>query len=112
MPIHYTFDTPFNQTPTCGRVVYSDFHVESQPTAAEFTGDTFPKECPGGTAPTSMTPQEELLEFMLFDLTSCVSPPVCTAIHVWRVARRQPASQGPACIRPNRTQFTKSATGK
>ena len=65
---------------TCGRVVYSDFHVESQPSAAFFTGDTFPTECPGGTAPTSMTPQEELLEFMLFDLTSCVAPPTCTPL--------------------------------
>jgi hypothetical protein len=78
VPIHYTFDTPFNQSPTCGRVVYSDFHVESQPSSADLTGYTFPNECPGGTAPSSMTPQEELLEFMLFDLTSCVSPPTCT----------------------------------
>ncbi len=79
-PIHYTFDTPFNASPTCGRVVYSDFHVESQPGSKTFTGDTFPNECPGGTAPSSMTPQEELLEFMLFDLTSCVSPPTCTPL--------------------------------
>ena len=27
-----------------------------------------------------MTPQEKLLEFMLFDLTSCVSPPTCTPL--------------------------------
>jgi hypothetical protein len=60
--------------------VYSDFHVESQPNATFFTGETFPTECPGGTSPTSMTPQEELLEFMLFDLTSCVSPPTCTPL--------------------------------
>jgi hypothetical protein len=82
-PIHYTFDTPFTAggaDGTCGRVVYSDFHVESQPTAAFFTGNTFPSECPGGVAPTSMTPQEELLEFMLFDLTSCVAPPKCTPL--------------------------------
>ncbi|HTQ44248.1 MAG TPA: hypothetical protein VMI75_15920 [Polyangiaceae bacterium] len=82
-PLHYTFDTPFvagGADGTCGRVVYSDFHVESQPNAATFTGATFPNECPGGTAPTSMTPQEELLEFMLFDLTSCVAPPTCTPL--------------------------------
>ena len=76
LPIHYTFDTPFNQSPTCGRVVYSDFHVESQVNNNEYTGVTFPNECPGGT----MTPQEKLLEFMLFDLTSCVSPPSCTPL--------------------------------
>jgi hypothetical protein len=78
--VHYTFDTPFNGSEACGRVVYSDFHVESQPNDNEFTGETWPTECPGGTAPTSMTPQEELLEFMLFDLTSCTSPPTCTPL--------------------------------
>ena len=78
LPIHYTFDTPFNQSPTCGRVVYSDFHVESQQTSASYTNILFPNECPGG--PTGvMSPQEKLLEFMLLNLTSCVSPPpACT----------------------------------
>jgi hypothetical protein len=80
IPIHYTFDTPFNQSPSCGRVVYSDFHVESQPASTTyFTGDTFPTECEGGATGT-MTAQEKLLEFMLFDLTSCVSPPSCTPL--------------------------------
>jgi hypothetical protein len=79
LPIHYTFDTPFNQSPTCGRVVYSDFHVESQQTGTSYTNYTFPAECPGG-ATGAMTPQEKLLEFMLFDLTSCVSPPTCTPL--------------------------------
>jgi hypothetical protein len=77
IPIHYTFDTPFvagGTAGTCGRVVYSDFHVESQQTMAGYTGVIFPGEC----APGSLTPQEKLLEFMLFDLTSCVSPPTCT----------------------------------
>jgi hypothetical protein len=76
IPIHYTFDTPFNGATSCGRVVYSDFHVESQVTNTSYHNVTFPNECSG--AGTTMTPQEELLEFMLFDLTSCVSPPVCT----------------------------------
>ncbi len=52
IPIHYTFDTPFNESPTCGRVVYSDFHVESQTgTAAnptDYTNYVYPSECPGG----------------------------------------------------------------
>jgi hypothetical protein len=77
IPIHYTFDTPFNQSPSCGRVVYSDFHVESQPDNNPLTGMVFPNECPGG-ATGAMTPQEKLLEFMLFNLTSCVTPPACT----------------------------------
>ena len=76
LPLHYTFDTPFNQSPSCGRVVYSDFHVESQQTNTSYNGVTFPAECPTG----GMTPQEKLLEFMLFDLTSCVGTPSCTPL--------------------------------
>ena len=74
-PIHYTFDTPFNQSPTCGRVVYSDFHVEDRQNNPTNTS-TFPNGCTTG----GLTPQEKLLEFMLFDLTSCVSPPTCTPL--------------------------------
>jgi hypothetical protein len=97
LPIHYTFDTPFKAATTCGRVVYSDFHVESQATGAQFTGDIFPNECPGGTLPSSMTPQEELLEFMLFDLTSCVSPPVCTPLTCAQLPAGACGPQGDGC---------------
>ena len=77
-PLHYTFDTPVAYAPDppptkqCGRVLYSDFHVSD----ASSAGATFPSECTDGT----MTPQEKTLEFMLFDLASCVGPPVgmCT----------------------------------
>ena len=75
-PLHYTFDTPVayptNPLPTkqCGRVLFSDFHVSD----ASSGGKTFPSECTTGT----MTPQEKTLEFMLFDLASCVGPPVGT----------------------------------
>jgi hypothetical protein len=72
--IHYTFNTPVGAAPAaqCGRVLFDDFHVED----ATAGGTTFPNECAGGT----MTPQEKLLEFMIFDLTSCVTPdvPTCT----------------------------------
>jgi hypothetical protein len=69
-PLHYTFDTPFNQSPTCGRVVFSDFHVAN----ASSYGTTFPAECPA----TAMTSQEKVLEFLLFDLSSCgtTAPPL------------------------------------
>jgi hypothetical protein len=71
-PLHYTFDTPIGGT-ACGRGVFSDFHVEN---ANNATGQTFPSQCANGT----MTPQEKLLAFMLFDLTSCVSTPTCTPL--------------------------------
>ena len=73
-PLHYTFDTPVGGT-ACGRGVFSDFHVEDASNNPS-TSVTFPAEC----TPGAMTPQEKLLEFMLFDLTSCVSPPVCTPL--------------------------------
>jgi hypothetical protein len=65
-PIHYTFDTPVGAAPAdqCGRVMFSDFHVENAMTS----GSNFPSECQVGP----MTPQEKVLEFMLFDLSSCV----------------------------------------
>jgi hypothetical protein len=70
-PLHYTFDTPFNTTPACGRMVYSDFHVANLSSA----GKTFPNEC-GAAAP--MGAQEKVLEFLLFDLSSCgvTAPPL------------------------------------
>jgi hypothetical protein len=79
VPQHMTFNTPVppadggvvNQ---CGRVLFSDFHVNT----GNGAGKTFPAECGG-----ALTPQEKVLEFMLFDLASCVvpvvppPPPVC-----------------------------------
>jgi hypothetical protein len=74
-PLQYDFQTPVNQPPQnqCGRVLFSDFHVTN---GVGSQGKTFPTECPGGP----MTPQEKALEFMLFDLASCIPavPQNCT----------------------------------
>jgi len=50
----------------CGRVIFSDFHVIDQTNMT--TQFTFPAEC----TMTAMTAQEKALEFMLFNLASCV----------------------------------------
>lgn len=72
LPIQYTFDTPFNQSPSCGRVAYSDFHVEAtQSSGMDNNGVAFPNECAGG-ATGAMTAQEKLLEFLLFNLSACL----------------------------------------
>lgn len=67
-PLHFDFNAPVGALPSqqCGRVVFSDFHVVQSPSSATF----FPDEC--STAP--MTAQEKVLEYMLFDLASCVQP--------------------------------------
>lgn len=62
----FSFNTPVGSQPEqqCGRAVYSNFHIATSVSSnAEFPG-----ECSG--AP--LTPQEKVLEFLLFDLASCV----------------------------------------
>jgi hypothetical protein len=74
VPMHYTFDTPVGNPPAqqCGRVLFDDFHVENAMTG----GTMFPNEC----TVSGMTPQEKMLEFMIFDLGASLCPPpaVCT----------------------------------
>jgi hypothetical protein len=79
---HLTFNTPVNAPADqqCGRVLYSDFHVAAGDTVvtegSEGAIATFPAEC----APGALTAQEKIIEFMLFDLASCIQddtvPPV------------------------------------
>ncbi len=68
---HFTFNTPVGKpvAEQCGRVLFSDFHVNN---AALVGTPTFPSEC-GPDKP--LSPQEKVLEFMLFDLASCIQPP-------------------------------------
>lgn len=92
-PIHFTFNTPVGAQSAnqCGRMVYSDWHADNLSFAGNWPscpyslpntppyyshGLTFPAECDNNP----MTPQEAILEFMLFDLTACVKPyiPLCT----------------------------------
>jgi hypothetical protein len=63
-PIIFSMNTPVDKMPAdqCGRAIYASFHV-----ATPLSG-TFPDSCP--VAP--LTAQERILEFMLFDLASCV----------------------------------------
>src|SRR5262249_2127152 len=89
----YTFNTPVGAAPSaqCGRVLYDDFHVydtENPPTSG---ATVFPSECPATGTP--LTPQEKLLEFMIFDLASSVcTPPPCGA----KTCAQQNITCGPA----------------
>jgi hypothetical protein len=67
----FTFNTPVGtpEDKQCGRVLFSDFHVNDTPNAVAQMA-VFPAEC--NQKP--MTPQEKVLEFLLFDLASCIQP--------------------------------------
>jgi len=96
IPLHFTYNTPVNLVEDltsnppalqCGRVLFSDFHVEN----ADEYNKVFPEQCGkvctadtqcgtggkcvSGYCLTPMTAQEKLLEYMIFDLGSCVPPP-------------------------------------
>lgn len=66
---HFTFNTPIGKPAAdqCGKVIYSNFHVVG---SDDFSTVFFPKECTDGP----LTAQERVIEFMLFDLASCVQP--------------------------------------
>jgi hypothetical protein len=64
----FSFDAPVNGGTSCGRAIYSDLHVAGDPSAV----DTPPPPAGCGTGPLSA--QEKALEFMFFDLSSCVLP--------------------------------------
>jgi hypothetical protein len=69
--MQFVFDTPIPPAGTkvnqCGRVLYNEYHVENPLNGSTVpAGTTFPHECNLNAA---MTPQEKLLEYMLFELT-------------------------------------------
>jgi hypothetical protein len=90
VPIEFTFNTPLNAAPAdqCGRVNYMSWHADTlnlpppsyfpncpytwdnEPAPYYGQGLNFPTECDSGP----MTAQEAVVEFMLFDVSSCVTP--------------------------------------
>jgi hypothetical protein len=81
---HFSVDMPIGVTPeaVCGRIVYSELHAGGGPGVAipGFTPDypgvmpavNGPGLVPDGCAVRELTPQESVLEFMLFDLSDCI----------------------------------------
>ena len=74
---YFSWDMPFNPPVSdagvpeyCGRVVFSDLHVSgasSDPLPGTFT-------VPTGCSSATLSPDEDAIEFIFFDLSSCVVP--------------------------------------
>jgi hypothetical protein len=64
---YFSFTTPVAE-PECGRMVFSDVHVTFGGEDAKLL--SFPERC--GDQASELTPQEKALEFMIFDLSSCI----------------------------------------
>lgn len=65
-PVTVTFDYPAGEA-ACGRVLYSSYHTREH----DDHSVTFPRYCPSG----NMLPQEHVLEYLIFELSSCINPP-------------------------------------
>jgi hypothetical protein len=73
---YFSFNTPIstNTAGQCGRAIFSDVHLDDAPSGA------FPSYCPTNPNSSDHAPNELALEFLFFDLSSCVqndtmSPP-------------------------------------
>ena len=79
--MYFSFDTPVAGPNYCGRAVFSDLHVAGNPLIMDTgNGGGMGGGGGGGGMPPpagcdsakDLSPQEKALEFMLFDLSSCV----------------------------------------
>ena len=74
---YFSWDMPFNPPVSdagvpeyCGRVVYSDMHVSGS-AQDYYTSQTVPTGC---DATSALSADEDAIEFILFDLSSCITP--------------------------------------
>jgi hypothetical protein len=71
---YMTFNTPVGaaEDKVCGRVVFSNLHVGAGQQGGLSDDPTSASTFPGGCRTADLSAQQKALEFMLFDLSSCV----------------------------------------
>jgi hypothetical protein len=67
---YFSFTTPVG-APECGRMVFSDVHVSFGGKGEGKPSDPFPQRC-DASPDSKLLAQEKALEFMIFDLSSCI----------------------------------------
>ena len=77
-----TFNAPVGASAAnqCGRVMFNDYHVVE---LNDISGLVYPTECPSyNNSAYAMSPQEEMLEYALFDLSAFVHPVVVPTLSI------------------------------
>jgi hypothetical protein len=74
--MYFSFNTPLTapEDQQCGRVIFSGLHVGAASQDYSRKGTPGNDAVPTGCTIGDLSPQEKALEFMLFDLTTCVVP--------------------------------------
>ena len=107
--MQFSFDTPLGSTGAnkCGRVMFAEYHTEDQTLSVP---TVFPAECSSGP----ITPQEQLLEFSLFNLTGFLrsgQPPSVSAVMAGLPAKvRQGSTAIPVTVSVANTGSTPATT--
>jgi hypothetical protein len=73
---YLSFNTPVGTAPDlqCGRVVFTDIHIQQSLNGAGGDDSDPTKPFPSGCKTNLSTPQLKALEFLFFDLSACVQP--------------------------------------
>jgi hypothetical protein len=102
---YVSFNTPVGtpEAMQCGKAVFTDIHIKQSVSSIANAGgdDSDPsKPFPSGCQSNMMTPQAKALEFLFFDLTSCVEPPTTTPVPPLVPPPGAPTGPPPSVMRP------------
>jgi hypothetical protein len=102
---YLSFNTPVGtpEAMQCGKAVFTDIHIKQSVSTISGAGgdDSDPgKPFPSGCKTNMMTPQAKALEFLFFDLTSCVEPPTTTPVPPIVPPPGAPTGPPPSVMRP------------